>query len=188
MFKLEKVFQNDDSAYILFVNIIKTVIILFSYYIFSILEKDTIYDLFNFNIYAQSKYFLFSIILCFTHLCLNLINKKDSNYKRNFISFLKEDFFNFIVSNIIVLSLFFIFKNKFLLDISYLYSCVFLIFTLSLTKLSFNYLYDYLINENIIQTVCLINTFLGGIFIRMYKILINNIKPTNNPVIPGIYL
>ena len=52
MFKLEKVFQNDDSAYILFATIVKTLVIILSYYIFSILEKDTIYDLFNSNIYT----------------------------------------------------------------------------------------------------------------------------------------
>ena len=61
MFKLEKVFQNDDSAYILFAIILKSFIILISYYLFSILENDTIYDLFNINIYVQSDYFLFSI-------------------------------------------------------------------------------------------------------------------------------
>ena len=169
MFKLEKVFQNDDSAYIIFVNIIKAITIFFSYYIFSILEKDTIYELSNFNIYIQSKYFLFSIILCLTFFCLNLIIKKDSNYKRNFISFLKEDFFIIIVSNIIVLSLFFIFQNKFLLDVSYVYSFIFLIFNLLLIKLFFTYLYNYLVNENIIQK----NIMLVGNYLEIKEILSN---------------
>ena len=77
MFKLEKVFQNNDSAFILFVSISKTIIILLSYYIFSILEKNTIYDLFDFNIYTQSKYYFFSIILSLTYFLISLINKKE---------------------------------------------------------------------------------------------------------------
>ena len=42
MFKLEKVFQNDDSAYILFATIVKTLVIVLSYYIFSVLEKENL--------------------------------------------------------------------------------------------------------------------------------------------------
>ena len=44
MFKLEKVLQNDDSAYIYFAFIIKSIVVLFSYYIFSILEENSIYE------------------------------------------------------------------------------------------------------------------------------------------------
>ena len=45
MFRLEKVLQNDDSVYIYFTQIIKTLGIILSYYIFSILEKNSIYEL-----------------------------------------------------------------------------------------------------------------------------------------------
>ena len=165
MFKLEKVFQNDDSAYMLFVSINKTIIILLSYYIFSILEKDTIYDLFDLNIYLKSQYFHFSIILSFTYFFLNLVNKKNSNYKRNFISFIKEDLLIFVVSNIIIFSLFFIFQNKFILDISYLYSLIFLIFIFALSKIFFNFLYDYLVKENVIQK----NIMLVGNYLEIKK-------------------
>ena len=72
MFKLEKVFQNDDSAYILFATIVKTLVIILSYYIFSVLEKDTIYDLFNSNIYIQSKYFHFSLFISFLYFLISL--------------------------------------------------------------------------------------------------------------------
>ena len=50
MFKLEKVFQNDDSAYILFTNVIKSILIYFSIYIFSILEKNSVYEILDYEI------------------------------------------------------------------------------------------------------------------------------------------
>ena len=63
MFKLEKVLQNDDSAYIYFTFIIKSLIIFFSYYIFSILEENSIYELSDSKIFTNSKYYTFSILL-----------------------------------------------------------------------------------------------------------------------------
>ena len=63
MFRLEKVFQNDDSAFIIFVNFSKSIIIFVSFYLFSILEKNTIYDLLNIKIFIQSKFFYFSLFL-----------------------------------------------------------------------------------------------------------------------------
>ena len=173
MFKLEKVFQNDDSAYVLFVNIVKTLIIILSYYIFSILEKNTIYDLFNIDIFIQSKFFYFSLILCLFYFIINLFNKKDSNYKRNFISFIKEDFFVIIISKAIVFLLFYIFQKNFLLDISYLYSLFFLFFNLSITKIFFNFLYDYLIKENIIQK----NIMIVGNYSEIKELLNNKFEP-----------
>ena len=51
MFKLEKVFQNDDSGYYFFINLIKSLTILGSIYVFSILEKNSIYELLNYKIF-----------------------------------------------------------------------------------------------------------------------------------------
>ena len=59
MFKLEKVFQNDDTGYYLFISFIKSLILLISIYIFSILEKNSIYDLLNFEIFKNSNYFMY---------------------------------------------------------------------------------------------------------------------------------
>ena len=50
MFRLEKVFQNDDSGYILFSNIIKSLIILITSYIFVILSGHSIYELTDYKI------------------------------------------------------------------------------------------------------------------------------------------
>ncbi len=63
MFKLEKIFQVNDAVYINLSIFWKSLSIFLSIYIFSILEFNSIFDLFNFNIYKSSKYFYLSIIL-----------------------------------------------------------------------------------------------------------------------------
>ena len=63
MFKLEKVFQNNDLAYIHLIKFIKSFLILLSYYIFSILEKNSVYELLDFQIFTNSRYFYFSLLL-----------------------------------------------------------------------------------------------------------------------------
>ena len=156
MFRLEKVFQNDDSAFIIFVNFSKSIVILLSFYLFSILEKNTIYDLLNIEIFIQSKFFYFSFFLTLFFFIINLFIKNDSIYARNFISFLKEDVFCLLISNFIIFSLFYIFKKNFLIDKIYLYSLIFVLLNISLSKIFFNFLYDYLIKKNIIQKNILI--------------------------------
>ena len=103
MFKLEKVFQNDDSAYILFTNIIKSIFIYISVYIFSILEKNSIYEIPDYEIYLQSNFFYLSIFLSIFYLILISLNKRDNVYKRNLISFITEDFINLTLSMILSL-------------------------------------------------------------------------------------
>ena len=56
MFNLEKVFQNDDTGYYLFINLIKSLLLLIFIYIFSILEENSIYELLNFEIFKDSNY------------------------------------------------------------------------------------------------------------------------------------
>ena len=89
MFRLEKVLQNDDSAYIFFTQLIKTLGIIISFYIFSILENNSIYELSNKEIFLNSKYFHFSILLSFLYLFISLFFSNTKSYKYNFISFLK---------------------------------------------------------------------------------------------------
>jgi len=54
MFRLEKVFQNDDKLFINFSNIIKSLIIYIIIYLFSILEKNSIYEILDFKIYKNT--------------------------------------------------------------------------------------------------------------------------------------
>ena len=44
MFRLEKVFQNDDKFFIFNSNLIKCLSIFIMFYLFSILEKNSIYE------------------------------------------------------------------------------------------------------------------------------------------------
>ena len=61
MFRLEKVFQNDDSGYLLFSNFIKSLILFLSIYTFVILKENPIFELFNFKIFRNSNLFYFSV-------------------------------------------------------------------------------------------------------------------------------
>ena len=63
MFRLEKVFQNDDSGYILFSNLAKSLLLLIFSYIHIILSNNSIYELNNYQIFKHSNYFLYSILL-----------------------------------------------------------------------------------------------------------------------------
>ena len=109
MFKLEKVFQNDDTGYYLFINFIKPLILLISIYFFSILEKNSIYELLSFEIFKNSDYFLYSITISISFFFISIYSQKKI-YQKNFISFLRDDVISFILSNIISFLFFFIFN------------------------------------------------------------------------------
>jgi len=151
MFKLEKVLQNDDSAYIYFTFIIKSVIVFLSYYIFSILEENSIYELGNTQIFINSKYYLFSIILSFFYLLLSLFLKKRISYQFNFISYLRQDVGGIIICKIFIFAIYFIKNENFEFNLNYIYSVIFLFFNLFITKTIFNYLYNYMVNNDVIQ-------------------------------------
>ena len=61
MFRLEKVFQNDDSGYLIFINFIKSIILFLSIYIFAILKENSIFELVDFKIFKNSNLYYFSI-------------------------------------------------------------------------------------------------------------------------------
>ena len=116
MFRLEKVFQNDDSGFILFVNFTKSILLLILAYSFIILKDNTIYDLSNYNFFKNSNYFFFSIIIPFIYLVISFFLKNKLVYQNNFISFLKEDILNLAASSVVTLSLIFIFNLNFKID------------------------------------------------------------------------
>ena len=126
MFKLEKVFQNDDTGYYLFINFIKSSSLLISIYIFSILEKYSLFEIFNFEIFKNSKYYLYSILISILFFFISL-NSKKKVYQKNFISFLKDDISNFIIANVILFFIFFILKINFEIDLNTLYFVIYLI-------------------------------------------------------------
>ena len=109
MFRLEKVFQNDDSGYILFSNFIKSVILLATTYIYVILSDYSIYELTDYKIYKHSKFFFYSIFLSIIYFITSFFLKNKKEYKKNFLSFLKEDILNILISVICTFATIFIF-------------------------------------------------------------------------------
>ena len=174
MFKLEKVLQNDDSAYNYFTFIAKSIVVLLSYYIFSILEKFSVYELTNFKIFKESQYFLFSILLSTFYLILSLFLKKRKNYQSNFISFLRQDIGGIVICKIFIFFIFFVKDEIFIINQSYFYSLLFLFLNLFLTKKIFNFLYSYMVNNDVIQK----NIMLVG----MYKDVKKFIKQKKNQI------
>jgi putative colanic acid biosynthesis UDP-glucose lipid carrier transferase len=166
MFKLEKVFQNDDTGYYLFINVIKTLILLISIYTYSILENNSIYHLLNFEIFKDSNYFIYSITISIIFFTISLFFEKKV-YKKNFISFLKDDIAILVLSNIIFFFIFFVFEINFELNSLLLYLNVYLVIILGILKLYFNNLYQNLINKNVIQK----NIMLVGTYNEIQKLL-----------------
>ncbi len=166
MFKLEKVFQNDDSGYYLYIIFIKSLILFISIYFFSILEKNSIYKLLNFEIYKNSKYFIYSFLTSIFFFVISFFSK-EKLYQKNFISFLKQDVLTFVLVNTIIFSFFFIFKINFKINLHTFYLFIYLIIILAILKIYFNNLYQNLINKNIIQK----NIMLVGKYDEIQKIL-----------------
>ena len=167
MFRLEKVFQNDDSGYILFSNIIKSLIILITSYIFVILSDYSIYELNDFKIFKNSNFFFYSILLSIIYFIISFFLKNKKEYKKNFISFLKEDILNICISIICVFAVIFIFRINFRLELKFIYLLTSHIVILFLIKLYFNNLYQQLIDKNIIQK----NIMIVGTYKDIKKIL-----------------
>ena len=174
MFRLEKVFQNDDKGFVLLTNIIKAFTLFCSIYISSILENHTIYQLFDFSIFVLSEYFLYAFFLPILFFIIITPNNK-RYYEKNFISFLKKDTLSFIFSNILIFSFFFIFNVDLNFNKNLLYLIVFLLSILSITKIYFNHIYNSLIEKNIIQK----NIMVVGTYHEIKKILHENFHKIN---------
>ena len=171
MFRLEKVFQNDDSAFILFVNCIKSLSIFITIYLFSIFEKNSIYEILNFHIYSNSEYFVFSIWLPLTFFSILNIIKNSNHYQKNFLSFLRNDIVSFFLAYIVLFAFFYVTQHNSFLNYSYVYLTVILIIILLLSKYYFNFLYNNLISKNIIQK----NVMLVGSYKEILQIINNKI-------------
>ena len=165
MFRLEKVFQNDDTFFIKISSLLKVISILLSIYIFSILEFKTIYHLFNINIFTNSKYYNISIFIISIYFLISIFLNNTNKYKPNFIIFLRYDILPFIISILSYLVFCFVFEIN--LTLSFLYMVFLIIFILYFTKILTNYFYNYLINENIIQR----NIMLVGEFKDILKLM-----------------
>ena len=165
MFRLEKVFQNDDILFINISSLLKVISILLSIYIFSILEFKTIYHLFNINIFTNSKYYNISIFIIPIYFLISIFLNNSNKYKPNFIIFLRYDILPFIISILLYLVFCFVFEIN--ITLSFLYMIFLIIFILYFTKILTNHFYNYLINGNIIQR----NIMLVGEFKDILKLM-----------------
>ncbi|WP_089697874.1 exopolysaccharide biosynthesis polyprenyl glycosylphosphotransferase [Candidatus Pelagibacter communis] len=167
MFRLEKVFQNDDSGFIYFITFIKTFVLFLSIYLFSILQNYSIYEIFEFEIFKKSNFYLYSFLIIFFYFIISFVLKNKRFFQRNFISFLKEDLSSIIIANICTFSIFFLYEIKFIVNFNFFILIIVNISTLLLLKFFSNYLYDDLIAKNIIQK----NIMLVGTLKEIKKVL-----------------
>ena len=127
MNRIEKILQNDDSAYIYFVKICKTFVVFFSFYLFSILEKNSIHEILDKEIFTTSKYYLLSIASTFIYFFTSIFFIQNKTFRFNFISFLKEDLIIIFFSQILIFSVYFFLNKTFIIDLGYLYFLIFLL-------------------------------------------------------------
>ena len=152
MFRLEKIFQQNDLLFINTLIFLKSFIIFLSVYIFSILEFNSIFDLSKIHIYTKSNYYYFSFYFSICYFLSSfIINTKKTKYESGFVSFLFNDILPLFSAILICILIFSIFNIDFKIDINILALLVLILLNLFLGKLFFKYLYDRLINKNIIQ-------------------------------------
>ena len=168
MFKLEKIFQKDDNLYINISILLKSFLVYLLIYIFSILESNSIYDLFNFDIYIKSKYFDISIYFSIFYFLFSFIFRATKKrYVVHFFSFLLNDIIPFLITIPFTLYIFFIFKINYNLDLNIFYLLIFLILNLFLMRKILDLYYNNLMNNNLIQR----NIMLVGSVESIQKIL-----------------
>ena len=166
MFRLEKVFQNDDKLFIFISIIIKSFFIYIFIYLFSILEKNSIYEILNYDLYKNSLYFKLSISIPIIFFLISIILLKSiDNFYFHEKKIIKKDLINLLFSVIISYIFTNFFKNK--LIINYLILITFLTIGLLLIQKIITKTYDYLVDNNIIQK----NILLIGTYMSIKKIL-----------------
>jgi lipopolysaccharide/colanic/teichoic acid biosynthesis glycosyltransferase len=176
MFRLEKIFQQDDNLFINILIIFKSFIVFLSIYIFSILEFNSIFDLFNYNIYKTSKYFYLSLYFPIFYLIFSFtfrIAKK--RYLVSLLSFLFNDIIPLLITIPFSLYIFFILKIDFNIDINISYLLILMTCKLFIVRKIFDGIYNNLMNNNLIQR----NIMLVGSADSIQKIL-NEKKDTIN--------
>jgi lipopolysaccharide/colanic/teichoic acid biosynthesis glycosyltransferase len=168
MFRLEKIFQKDDNFYINISIFLKSFIIFLTIYIFSILEFNSIYDLFNFDIYKKSKYFIISLYFSFFYLIFSFIFRvTKKRYVVHIFSFLISDIIPFVISIPFTLYIFFILKVNYEVHINNVYLLTIIFFNLFLLRSALDIYYNNLMNNNLIQR----NIMLVGSVESIQKIL-----------------
>jgi len=167
MFRLEKVFQNDDKFYNYFSIFFKSLIIYFVIYLFIILENNSIYSIGNLGIYVDSNYYIFSIFLPILFFISNFFILKETKFNNEILRVSFTDL-KILLIKIFILFFFFSLKNyTLLINKEFLLLFFLLIFFILFSNLILNRIYKYLIESNIIQR----NILLVGNYKDVIKIL-----------------
>ena len=168
MLRLEKIFQQDDHFYINISIFLKSFFLFLIIYIFAILEFNSIFDLLNFNIYKESKYFILSLYFPIIYLIFSFIFRvTKKRYVIHFLSFLLNDMFPLLLSILFTLYIFFILKINFKVDMNTSYLFILIIITLLIIRKTLDLIYNNLMNNNLIQR----NIMLVGSIDSIQKIL-----------------
>ena len=168
MFRLEKIFQVDDSVYINIAIFWKSFAVFLSVYIFSILEFNSIFDLLNYDIYKTSKYYYLSLYFTASYLLFSFVlGIMKKRYATSFLIFLLNDIVPFVITLPFTLYIFFILKMDFNIDINISYLFILIICNIFIFRKISDFLYKILMNNNIIQR----NIMLVGPVESIQKIL-----------------
>ena len=168
MFRLEKIFQQDDNFFINSIIFFRSFIVFLSIYIFSILEFNSIFDLLNYNIYKTSGYFYLSLYFPIFYLLFSFIFRvMKKRYITNFLSFLLNDIIPLFITAPFILYIFFILKIDFNININTSYLLILTIVNLLIVRKIFDTFYTSLMNNNVIQR----NIMLVGSIESIEKIL-----------------
>ena len=168
MFRLEKIFQQDDNFFINSIIFFRSFIVFLSIYIFSILEFNSIFDLLNYNIYKTSGYFYLSLYFPTFYLLFSFFFRAmKKRYITNFLSFLLNDIIPLFITAPFILYIFFILKIDFNININTSYLLILTIVNLLIVRKIFDTFYTSLMNNNVIQR----NIMLVGSIESIEKIL-----------------
>ena len=170
MFRLEKVFQNEDKVYIYFVLILKVSVINFTTYFYSITENNSIFDFKNYKIFESSNYFLYCILISLIFFLTTTIRRDNFQYQKKFKKYIFDDLIDLLISNIIIFLILYLF-DLFLLGREFLILNILIFIMFILTNYFFDLVYSFLIEKNIIQK----NIMLVGEYDEIKKILNDNL-------------
>ena len=175
MFRLEKIFQNDDFLFINTYIFVKTFVVFLSIYIFSILVSNSIHDLINFSIFKNSELYNFSIYVSSFYFVVSFFFRLKKRYATNFLTFLQQDIYPIFPSLLLTFTIFFFLNDSYTITITFILLLIIITFNLFVVKKIINYLYNYLIDKNIIQR----NIMLVGSTDSIRLILKENIDKIN---------
>jgi len=175
VFRLEKIFQNDDFLFINTYIFVKTFVVFLSIYIFSILVSNSIHDLINFSIFKNSELYNFSIYVSSFYFVVSFFFRLKKRYAPNFLTFLQQDIYPIFPSLLLTFTIFFFLNDSYTITITFILLLIIITFNLFVVKKIINYLYNYLIDKNIIQR----NIMLVGSTDSIRLILKENIDKIN---------